>query len=251
MGTIYMLCRNIKLRFNNLFTIFITITQPMIWLLLYSTVAKETMKNSGINNYTAFVLPGIIILVIFATSASSGMMNFIMINDRSLQRILISPIDRYSIVFGHVLESVLCSFLEISILIITSLILQVKLPIDFKNILLFVSIIFLSGLLMSFVSYSISLSLDNEMIYETVMNALILPLFFLSSALFPIDMIDGVIKVLININPFTHVINVLRSLILTIPIAQNYIFFVLLMLLILNIVMLLISISKLNKQTLS
>jgi len=223
----------------------------MIWLLLYSTVAKETMKNSGINNYTAFVLPGIIILVIFATSASSGMMNFIMINDRSLQRILISPIERYSIVFGHVLESVLCSFLEISILIITSLILQVKLPIDFKNILLFISIIFLSGSLMSFVSYSISLSLDNEMIYETVMNALILPLFFLSSALFPIDMIYGVIKMIININPFTHVINVLRALILTIPIAQNYIFFVLLMLLILNIVMLLISISKLNKQTLS
>lgn len=65
---------------------------------------------------------------------------------------------------------------------------------------------------MASVAYGISLILPNEMIYETIMNAIVLPIFFLSSALFPIDRINGFLKVIINLNPFTHVINSIRAI---------------------------------------
>ena len=64
------------------------------------------------------------------------------------------------------------------------------------------------------VIYGRSLILPNEVVYETVMNAIVLPVFFLSTALFPANEIDGVLGTIINLNPFTHVINALRSLIL-------------------------------------
>ena len=67
---------------------------------------------------------------------------------------------------------------------------------------------------MSGLAYGISLILPNEVVYETVMNAIVLPVFFLSTALFPADEIGGVLGTIINLNPFTHVINTLRSLIL-------------------------------------
>ena len=67
---------------------------------------------------------------------------------------------------------------------------------------------------MARLSYSISLILLNEILYETVMNAIVLPIFFLSSALFPIDNIYGILKAIILINLFTHIIHVLRFLIL-------------------------------------
>ena len=67
---------------------------------------------------------------------------------------------------------------------------------------------------MARLSYSISLILLNEILYETIMNAIVLPIFFLSSALFPIDNIYGILKAIILINLSTHISHVLRFLIL-------------------------------------
>lgn len=74
-----------------------------------------------------------------------------------------------------------------------------------------------------------SLILPNEVVYETVMNAIVLPVFFLSTALFPANEIDGVLGTIINLNPFTHVINALRSLILYGYIECGELFFVIIL----------------------
>jgi ABC-2 type transport system permease protein len=66
--------------------------------------------------------------------------------------------------------------------------------------------------------------------YETVMNAIVLPIFFLSTALFPADGLSGGLKIAVNINPFTHVINVLRDLILQGNIVIRDVIFVVLLL---------------------
>lgn len=72
MGVFTLLHRDIKWRFHNAFTIVITILQPMLWLVLYSAVAGQSMQNIGITNYTAFILPGLIVLVSFGACSSSG-----------------------------------------------------------------------------------------------------------------------------------------------------------------------------------
>ena len=38
-----------------------TALQPILWLILYSAIASSTMQHSGIENYTAFMLPGLIV----------------------------------------------------------------------------------------------------------------------------------------------------------------------------------------------
>lgn len=75
MSVFTLLYRNIKWRFHNAFTIIITILQPLLWLMLYSSVAGETMKNLAIENYTAFILPGLIVLVSFSACSSGGIFN--------------------------------------------------------------------------------------------------------------------------------------------------------------------------------
>ena len=134
-----------------------TALQPILWLILYSAIASSTMQHSGIENYTAFMLPGLIVLISFSTCSSSGIMNYLMKSDGSFDRILIAPLTRSSIVLAQ---------------------------------------------------------LPNEVIYETVMNAIVLPVFFLSNALFPMTGITGFLHTAINLNPFTHMIQALRSLIL-------------------------------------
>lgn len=206
--------RNIKWRFHNAFTIVITILQPMLWLVLYSAVAGQTMQNTGIENYTAFILPGLMVLVSFGACSSGGIMNYLMKADGSFYRVLIAPIRRSSIVLGQLFEAVLCSFLEVGIMVIVSLFFLVKIPVSISVVFYAVLLVFLSSFFMAGFCYGISLILPNEVMYETVMNAIVLPIFFLSTALFPANSITGALGVAINLNPFTHVINVLRSLIL-------------------------------------
>ncbi|MHB8986840.1 MAG: ABC transporter permease [Eubacteriales bacterium] len=213
MSVLNILWRNMKWRFQNPLSIAVTILQPFIWLVLYSSVAGQTMQNTGINNYTAFILPGIIVLVTFSACSSGGIINFLMKSSGSFYRILIAPVSRSSIVLGQMLEAILCSFMEIVILCVVSLFFSVKVASGIAGIALMILLIFMTAFFMSGLAYSISLFLPNEVIYETIMNAIVLPIFFLSTALFPAESLSGGLVVAVNLNPFSHIINALRSLI--------------------------------------
>lgn len=215
------LWRNIKWRFQNSISIAVTILQPLIWLVLYSAVANQTMQKTGINNYTAFILPGIIVLVTFSSCCSSGMINFIMKSSGSYYRILIAPVSRSSIVLGQMLEAVLLSFIEIAILFAVSLFFSVKIASGISGIGLIILLVFMTAFFMSGLAYSISLFLPNEVIYETIMTAIILPIFFMSTALFPAENLQGGLKIAVMLNPFTHIINALRKLILDGSVSIN------------------------------
>ncbi len=212
------LWRNMKWRFQNPLSIAVTILQPLLWLILYSSVAGQTMQNMGIGNYTAFILPGIIVLVTFSACSSGGIINFIMKSSGSFYRVLISPISRNSIVLGQMLEAIVVSFIEVIILCVIALFFSVKVASGLSSIALMILLIFMTAFFLSGLAYSISLFLPNEVIYETIMTAIVLSLFFLSSALFPTENLLGGLKVAVMLNPFTHIINALRSLILGEPI---------------------------------
>ena len=187
------------------------------------------MKNTGIENYTAFILPGLVVLVSFSACSSGGIMNYMMKSDGSFYRVLIAPVRRSSIVLGQLLEAVLCTFLEVGIMCAVSLFFSVRIATDITGMLIIIILVFLTAFFMAGLAYGISLILPNEVIYETVMNAIVLPVFFLSTALFPSDGISGILKAAININPFTHVINVLRELILYGTVQTSRLLFVLML----------------------
>lgn len=249
MSVFTILQRNIKWRFNNAFTIIITILQPMLWLVLYSAVAGQTMKNTGIENYTAFILPGLVVLVSFSTCSSSGIMNYMMKSEGSFYRVLIAPIKRSPIVLGQLLEAVICTFLEVGIMGIVSLLFSVKVATGLIGILLIILLVFLTAFFMAGLSYAISLILPNEVVYETAMNAIVLPIFFLSTALFPADEIKGILAIIIKLNPFTHVIDALRSLMIYGNIELIRTCYVLLLFVIMCGISFLYALHRLKKET--
>lgn len=202
-----------KWRFQNPISIILTIIQPLLWFILYSQVAKQSMQSMTGGNYTAFILPGIMMLVTLACCSSGGYLNFIMKSKGSFYRILIAPIRRSSIVLGQMLETVLLSFMEAAILFIVSMLWSVRIASGLPGLLLMLPLIFFAAFFMSGLSYTVSLCLPNEVIYETIMNLIVLTIFFTSTALFPIDSVSGGLKIAVMINPLTHIINCLRALI--------------------------------------
>lgn len=100
-------------------------------------------------------------------------------------------------------------------------------------------------------AYSISLILPNEVIYETVMNSIVLPIFFMSTALVPQEDLSGSLKVIVELNPFTHVINTLRNAILYGQVEFISSIKVIILMLALCIVIFLVAIHRLKKETIS
>lgn len=249
MSVFTLLRRNIKWRFHNAFTIVITILQPMLWLVLYSAVAGQSMQGIGIENYTAFILPGLIVLVSFGACSSGGIMNYLMKTDGSFYRVLIAPVQRSSIVLGQVLEAVLCTFLEVAVMCIVSLFFSVKIASGFMGLLFMVLLVFMTAFFLAGLTYAISLCLPNEVVYETVMNAIVLPVFFLSTALFPAETLSGGLAIAVNLNPFTHVINALRALILQGNIVARDIIPVLLLLAVMCFISFSWALHRLRKET--
>ena len=141
-------------------------------------------------------------------------MNYLMKTDGSFYRVLIAPVRRGSIVLGQLLEAVCCTFIEVGLLTVISLLLSADVMLDMRGVVLIILLIALMAFFMAGVSYSISLILPNEVLYETVMNAIVLPVFFLSTALFPADGLQGALGAVIRLNPLTHAINAIRSMIL-------------------------------------
>lgn len=249
MNVFNIMWRNVKWRLQNPISIVVIILQPLLWLVLYSSVAGSSVDSTGISNYTAFILPGVMVLVTFITCCSGGMINFIMKSNGSFYRVLISPVNRNSIVLGQMLESILLSLLEVAVLFTVSIFFSVNVSSGICGILLIIILNFITAFFLSGIAYSISLYMPNEVIYETIMTAIVLPVFFMSSALFPPDRLAGFMRIAVIINPFTHIINSIRGLIFEPVIDYNNLFIVITLFLVLDCLSLNLAVSCLKKES--
>lgn len=91
--------------------------------------------------------------------------------------------------------------------------------------------------------------LPNEVVYETVMNAIVLPIFFLSSALFPAAGMNNALAIALSCNPFTYVIDALRALILNGSIDPHQLAAVIIMLILLSGISFSFAYMQLKKET--
>lgn len=207
--------RNIKWRRHNAVTILITLLQPLLWLALYGPAAAPTMAAGGIGNYAAYLLPGVAVLAGSSACSSGGMLNYRMKAEGSFARLLTAPVRRRDIVLGQVEEAVLCALLEAGLLVLAGILLGVRPAASPTAWAAAAGLLALAAFFMAALAYGVSLRLPNEAVYETAMNAIVLPAFFLSSALFPAQSVGGTLGLAVRLNPFTCLIDTLRALLRT------------------------------------
>lgn len=209
MQTYNLFWRSVKWRFQNPVTIIMTLVQPLIWLLLFSTIFSGSKFEE---NYTAFILPGILVMGVLSSSGVSGIANYSLKTGGSFYRIMISPVKRSSIILAHILDAAVLSFIQITILMGIAFLMSVRIASGISGVLLMAVLLFLTVAFVAAISYSISLTLPDENSFIALINTFTLPLFFVSSALIPFDQLHGGFRIAAMINPFTHVVNSLRML---------------------------------------
>lgn len=190
----------------------ITLTQPLIWLLLLGALFKAVTKIPGFHgSYINFLTPGIVVMLAISSAGWTGMGFIEDINGGVMDRMLASPVWRGALNAGSVFYAVLTIVVQSALIVALSLALGAEYKRGFGGVLV---LIVLAGLLgAAFASLSNGLAVLTRQ-RETLIGAVsmvVLPLTFLSSALMRKSLVPDWISTIANFNPVNWAVQAGRS----------------------------------------
>lgn len=205
------------------------IVQPLFFMAILGVGFKSSMRFTGVGmqgiDYLQFLVPGLIGMTILFSSMFAGLS---ILWDRQfgfLREIMVAPVSRLSLVLGRVAGGMTTTILQaLSILLIAYLF-----GFRIKGIMeLLLSIIFMILIGTGFVGMGVAFASKMEDMhgFQIVMNFIIMPIFFLSGALFPLKGLPPWLGFLTYIDPLTYGVDALRGIMLNIsyfPLAIDFV----------------------------
>ncbi|MBI4427237.1 MAG: ABC transporter permease [Candidatus Magasanikbacteria bacterium] len=190
-----------------------SLAQPLLFLLALGYGLGSVFQQAGQGNYLNFLSPGIIGMSILFTAIFSGIE---LIWDRQfgfLKETLVSPMSRFNIMIGRTLGGATVATAQGVVVMLIALIFGFH-PANWLMVIPAVGIMFLMALLFTSLGTMIASLLDDMQGFQLIMNFLIMPLFFLSGALFPLQGLPKALAIIARIDPLSYGIDALRALLL-------------------------------------
>lgn len=188
--------------------------QPLIYLTVMGTGFGATFRAAAIPegfSYKAFMYPGVLGMTVLFTSLFSAMS---VIWDREfgfLKEILVAPVSRASIVLGKALGGATIASLQGTLLLVLAPLVGVHL--DAGQVLR----LWIAMFVMAFALTSLGLVIASRMSsmegFQVVMNFIIVPMWLLSGAFFPLRGVPGWMSVLMRADPLTYGVDALRGVV--------------------------------------
>jgi ABC-2 type transport system permease protein len=206
--------------------LFTSLIQPALWLALFGLsmssnfdlIASAIPSQQGVVsvNYLTFMAAGVLSMTILFTCLYSGISLQFDKQFGLMKEMVASPLPRSHILLGISLSGVAKSLIQSAIIIVFGFILGVRFfegfaigqtLLSIAGILLFI-VLFALGLL--FLASAIAMKLETHEGLQGIITLLSLPLFFASNALYPIDSLPLVIKMVSYVNPLSYFITGMR-----------------------------------------
>jgi ABC-2 type transport system permease protein len=160
-------------------------------------------------SYVQFIGPGIVGMTLLFSSMFGGLS---VLWDRQfgfLKEILVAPVSRVAIMAGKTLGTVTTSMIKGLVLLLA---LAVGGLVHLDPVGLVVAVAFMFVISAAFVALGIAVAalMSDPHGFQLIMNFLIMPVFFLSGALFPLEGLPRWLGVLTRINPLTYGVDGMR-----------------------------------------
>jgi ABC-2 type transport system permease protein len=211
MQSIYIIwLRQLKRYFRSRSRIVGSLGQPILFLVALGFGLGPIFAKAGQGNYLEFIAPGIISMSILFTAVFSGIE---IIWDRQfgfLKEMLVAPITRWQIMIGRTLGGATVAVFQGIIVLVLSLFFGFKIE-TFALVPQMLLFMILIALLFTALGTAIASILEDMQGFQLIMNFLIMPLFFLSGALFPLSGVPGVLNVIASIDPLSYGVDGLRG----------------------------------------
>jgi ABC-2 type transport system permease protein len=201
--------------------IFIRIIQPSLWLLVFGEAfTKLKAIPTGDYTYLQFMTPGVLAQSVLFVAIFYGI-NVVWERDLGiLNKLLSTPSPRSSIVIGKALSAGVRGVIQAIAVLILALIIQIKLSLNPLHLLGVFVIVILFGMCFASLSMFLASFFRTRERVMGIGQALTMPLFFASNAIYPTSILPGWLKAIVIVNPLSYVVNALRSLLVTNDLSQ-------------------------------
>lgn len=211
MNAIYILwLRQIKRYSRSKSRIIGSLGQPLLFLVALGFGFGPTYAKAGGGNYMQFLAPGIIAMSILFTAVFSGIE---IIWDKQfgfLKETLVAPVSRLNIMIGRTLGGATVATFQGLIVMVLSLFVGFR-PASLSMLPLAIIVMALIALLFTAVGTLIASKMEDFQGFQLITNFLIMPLFFLSGALFPFAGLPKVLSIIVKFNPLSYGVDALRG----------------------------------------
>jgi ABC-2 type transport system permease protein len=196
-----------------------SLAQPLLFLIVFGSGLSSSLGGAkafgtaGGLSYIQFMYPGIIGMAILFT-AIFGAMSIVW--DREfgfLKEVLVAPIDRSAVAIGKALGSTTQAMIQGLILLVLAPFVGVRL--SFLTVLAMIPLAAVLAFGLSAFGVALASTMKSLQGFQVVLNFLMMPMFFLSGALFPLNNLPGWMTVLTRLDPASYGIDPLRRVVLS------------------------------------
>ena len=195
--------------------ILIRLVQPAIWIIVMGNTFASTrplIQSVGFSgSYIEFMAPGVIMLTAIFTSIFGGVNTLWDRRYGFMNKALVSPVSRSSIALGKMLAISLISTLQASLILGIALALGVHI----SNLLVIFPILLtvtVFSLGFSGISVIVAATSKSQETFWGLINFLGMPLFMLSPALFPLELLPSWLAFVARLNPVTYAVLLIRQM---------------------------------------
>jgi ABC-2 type transport system permease protein len=202
--------REVKRYLRSRAQIVASLGQPLMYLLVLGFGLGPVFEKAGQGNYLQFVAPGVVGMSILFSSIFSGVG---LLWDRQfgfLKETLVAPVSRLQIMVGRTLGGATTSVIQGTLVLIVCLIAGFR-PHDVIGVFLGLFCMAMIAIVFAALGTIIGSGLRDMQGFQLVMNFLVMPIFFLSGALYPLSNLPGALTVATRLDPLSYGVDGLRG----------------------------------------
>jgi len=185
-----------------------TFARPLLWLIVIGAGFEKLVPTQGTVSYKQFLLPGLYGMVVLFSTMLSALAT---VHDREFGPIrmpLIAPLPRSVAVIAKTISSALLGVIQAVLLLPLIWILGLRPSVG--AVLELLGAIALASFALGSLGMVIASRLRSIENFAGIMNFLMFPMFFLSSALYPASLLPGFLQPLVRADPLTYGIDFMR-----------------------------------------
>jgi ABC-2 type transport system permease protein len=213
-GAIYILwLRELKRYVRSRPQVIASLAQPMLYLLVLGFGLGPVFQKAGQGSYLQFMAPGVIAMTILFSSIFSGIA---LLWDRQfgfLKETLVAPVPRLHIMIGRTLGGATVATIQGCLIAIICVIAGFR-PVSLAAVPVAVVFMILIAMVFGALGTGIGSTLQDMQGFQLIMNFMVLPIFFLSGALFPLTNLPTPLAVITRLDPLAYGVDGLRAILL-------------------------------------
>ncbi len=197
-----------------------SLSQPLMWLLMFGPAMKDKVPVSADMDYLAFMVPGLMAFTVFGSAMMAGIPILFDKESGFLTRLMASPASRGSMLVGRALYTVCITLAQAVLILVVGWGISRGLVLNPLSVgyLLLIAVLLTVGL--TVLSLALAFRLKHHAMFFVLISTLGMPVMFLSSALFKLDEMPAWMHYAALANPLTYAIDGMRAALSTGSVGQ-------------------------------